>query len=189
MLEERVKKLFKSEILKKYMKKGVYLILAIIFDNKIAYSVVNYRNNFLTALMLSFSFIGSSLMVFIITTLLFISDKRKRSYIPVLWLTLLIAVGLGFFIKLLVARPRPEFLPLEIKNSYSFPSGHALAVFAPLALIDKEFPKLKWFWFCIALIVLFSRLYLGVHYLSDVIAGALIGYLTGLFVLIVTKNM
>jgi len=43
----------------------------------------------------------------------------------------------------------------------------------------KNFPKYKiWFW-TVALLVAFSRLYLEVHYLSDVIAGAFIGYIIG----------
>ena len=135
------------------------------------------------------SFLGSALVVAILTTLLFVYDKKKRQYIPLLWLTLLVAFTITFILKYLVARPRPNIMPLEIINSFSFPSGHAIAVFAPLVLIDKEFPKLKWLWLVFAILVLISRLYLGVHYLSDVVAGALIGYITGLLILSVTRNI
>ncbi len=166
----------------------VLLILAVIFDKELALFFVSYRSPFLTALMFSFSFIGSFFMVFLLTTLLFVKDRRKRHYIPALWLTLLAAAGIGLLLKYFIARPRPNLMPLEVKDSFSFPSIHAVAVFAPLALLDLEYPKLKWFWLGIAVIVVFSRLYLGSHYLSDVIAGALIGYIAGLLVLIATKN-
>ncbi len=165
------------------------LILAIIFDKQIANNIVNYRTTFLTLAMLMFSTIGAAIVVFLVVTLLFIKDRKKREYLPLLWLTIIGSLLAGLALKYLIARPRPMVLPLEIKNSFSFPSTHAVAVFAPLALIDKEFPKLKWVWLAIALLVLLSRVYLGVHYLSDVIAGALIGYMAGLLLLLLTKNI
>lgn len=178
------------------MKKGiiiltgiVLLIISVIFDNQIALSIVKLHNNILTNIFSLISFLGSALIVTAITTLLFAFDRKKITYLPVLWLILLVAFALGFLLKILISRPRPNILPLELKTNFSFPSGHALAVFAPLALIDKEYPKLKWLWLSFAVLVLFSRLYLGVHYLSDVIAGALIGYILGLIILSATKHI
>ena len=106
----------------------VVLILSIIFDKELALLFVSYRTPFLTALMFSFSFIGSFFMVFLLTTLLFFKDRRKRHYIPALWLTLLAAVGISFLLKYFIARPRPNISPLELKNSFSFPSLHAVSV-------------------------------------------------------------
>lgn len=178
------------------MKKGaiiipgiILLIISIIFDNEIASSVVRLHIDLLTNMLSLISFLGSALFVIIITSILFLYDRKTRHYIPVLWLTLLVSIGIGLLLKYFIARPRPNFVPLEFKNSFSFPSTHAIAVFAPLALLDKEFPKVKWIWLSIAILVLFSRIYLGVHYLSDVVAGALLGYIIGLIILIITKHI
>ncbi len=166
----------------------VLLLVSFFFDAEIASSAINYRTEFLTSLAHSMSFIGSTLAVIILTTILFLTDRRKREYIPVLLISIIAAAALAFVLKYIVARPRPNLFPLEVKNSYSFPSGHAAAFFSALALIDSQFPKLKWFWCSIGILVMLSRVYLGVHYMSDVIAGALIGYVIGILVLLITKK-
>jgi undecaprenyl-diphosphatase len=108
--------------------------------------------------------------------------RRRWLYLGT-WIT---AVGgsavLNQLLKGLFARPRPFFEhPLVFETSYSFPSGHAmesfvvygmLAYFAVLAL--KSWRARTAIVFGMALLVLligFSRLYLGVHYFSDVVAG------------------
>jgi undecaprenyl-diphosphatase len=73
-------------------------------------------------------------------------------------------------------------LNLVNESDSSFPSGHAAAVFSTVYILDREFPKIKWFWIGIAILVSFSRIYLGVHYLTDVVVGALIGYTISLIV-------
>jgi len=85
-----------------------------------------------------------------------------------------------------VGRPRPtvEMLyPLLGWVDYSFPSMHAMVSFAALPILDKEFPKLRWFWAVFAVLVALSRVYFKVHYLSDIVFGAAIGYLIGLIVM------
>jgi membrane-associated phospholipid phosphatase len=94
--------------------------------------------------------------------------------------------ALDRLLKELFARPRPSFVdPLLLETSYSFPSGHAmmslvayrmLTYFAVLAL--RSWQACAALVFGTALLVLligFSRMYLGVHYFSDVIAGFAVG--------------
>lgn len=95
----------------------------------------------------------------------------------------------NLILKNLVARPRPYemvagLMPLIPRPAdYSFPSGHTGSSFAAAVVLYGQLPK-KWGIAALVLAVLISisRLYLGVHYPSDVLAGALIGSMIGLAV-------
>lgn len=85
------------------------------------------------------------------------------------------------FLKNLVERIRPcNALPdariiLGCTGSYSFPSSHALNNFAAAVFFYRLFPKLKWVLLISAVLVAFSRPYLGLHYPSDILFGGLLG--------------
>lgn len=104
------------------------------------------------------------------------------------WAAITMAAGsfLGFALKLVVARTRPDFdLPLATAPGYSFPSGHALnSMVGALILVLALLPALPgvrsrvamWFaGFVVVALTGFDRIGLGVHYLSDVIAAWLVG--------------
>lgn len=82
-------------------------------------------------------------------------------------------------------RPRPcnllddVNLLVNCSRSFSFPSSHAVNNFAVAFYFYKLFPKFKWILFTIAALIAISRPYVGVHYPSDIFAGALIGMLIG----------
>lgn len=69
--------------------------------------------------------------------------------------------------------------PLGCTGSYSFPSNHALNNFAAATFFYRLFPSYKWVLFITATLVSISRIYLGLHYPSDVLAGAVIGSAIG----------
>ena len=73
-----------------------------------------------------------------------------------------------------VARPDPAPL-LEAPTTYSFPSGHATVSFACATVLALAVPRLAWWLFGLAALVAFSRVYVGVHYPGDVLAGAVLG--------------
>lgn len=78
--------------------------------------------------------------------------------------------------------------PLGCNGSFSFPSNHALNNFAAATFYYKLFPQFKWVLFITAFLISLSRVYLGLHYPSDILGGAVIGILFGyLFSLIAQK--
>ena len=90
-------------------------------------------------------------------------------------------------LKDLVHRIRPclvlpdAITPMGCTGTYSFPSSHAFNNFAAATFIYRYFPKLKWVLFITAFLISVSRIYLGLHYPSDVLGGAIIGSIIGYF--------
>ncbi len=70
-----------------------------------------------------------------------------------------------------------------LKTSFSFPSSHAANSFAAAFLFTHYLPHWKWTVFILAFLSGFSRVYVGVHYPSDVLGGALLGLLCAWFVI------
>lgn len=129
------------------------------------------------------------LLMVIVPTVLIYARKRKIAY--VLWSNLFISMALTFAFKLIIARQRPiESFTYPFTNmiSYSFPSMHAVVAFSLMAIANKLLPKQRVFWTSFAFLVAFSRIYFGVHYLSDVVFGALIGYFIGSFLYLLHKH-
>ena len=117
-------------------------------------------------------------------------DKKNRWKLAVLIPLVIILVDQsGLFIKKTILRPRPwagmdpdlvNHLVAQKGNNYSFPSNHAANMSGLAMVFSAIYRKYKNLFWAIAGIVIFSRVYIGVHYPSDVIAGCLIGTLYGL---------
>lgn len=112
----------------------------------------------------------------------------RKGKIAVLGIILLIifADQTGYrILKEFFARPRPchalldVLTPVGCTGTYSFPSNHALNNFAAAMFFYRLFPKLKWILFITASLIAISRVYLGLHYPSDIIGGAIIGSVFG----------
>ena len=95
-----------------------------------------------------------------------------------------------FLLKHIFVRPRPFVTDLLLPNTsyvcptdYSFPSTHAATAFAAATILASFDPKRKYIYYLGAIIVSFSRIYLGCHYAADVLAGGLIGALISRFLL------
>ena len=76
-------------------------------------------------------------------------------------------------------RPSADRLPLETTSDYSFPSGHAASAAMGMVLLSAVAPALTVLWVSLASLIVFSRLYLLRHYVSDVCASLALGGLAG----------
>jgi undecaprenyl-diphosphatase len=173
------------------------LLLSFYLDNFLIKQVSSLRSNFMNIFFLVVTFLSSKVVLFLSLTSLFLWQEKKRRWIFPLWLSLFCSSIVALIIKIIIQRPRPfqvgivSLLPRLQEASYSiwnfsFPSSHSLLAFCVLPILIDQFPKLKHIWFILAGIIAFSRVYFGLHFFSDIIAGALIGYLIG--ALIVRKE-
>jgi len=151
----------------------------------------NHRTDLLDQLFKIFTMFGEELIIIIILGGIYWTiDKHKGKRLAVL---LFISLGMNSLLKVIIRRPRPFQVDQRIINlrpqtsqSYSMPSGHtqsAATLYFGIAYLFKK--RLLWL-IAITLIVLvgMSRMYIGVHYLSDVMIGALLGFI---FILITNK--
>ena len=138
--------------------------------------------DYLSHLLANFS---SMLIIIVILISFFLINKKKRKLALPLGLSIIFSYVITYLLKFVIARPRPLGISMNFLFNladYSFPSAHAAVAFAALPILNKTYPKLKWLWILSASFIAFSRIYIGVHYLSDVVAGALIGYFTSIFI-------
>lgn len=119
------------------------------------------------------------------------ADLRGRRLVPLVALTATLSFALASLLSLklkdLFERSRPsEAIGFDalvgVPASPSFPSGHAMTAFAAAGAIAVLAPRLRFAVLGVAAVIGISRVYLGVHFWFDVVAGALIGLALGLAV-------
>ena len=173
-----------------YLTRRIFVLNKTKLDDRVfAYlkDHVSARNN---EIMQFFTFLGTHEFLIPANLLLiayFIFIKKNKWYsikVPAIALS---SLGLMFLLKHLFSRPRPAIPLLKEAAGLSFPSGHALMSVTFYGLIIyivfKSYRDKDWKWILIFLLVVlilvigFSRIYLRVHYASDVIAGYCIGFL------------
>ncbi len=141
-------------------------------------------NPVLNKAMLWVTYLGTKTAGFLCILFLFLVT---RNFISTLFALAGYGTNAGVFeaIKYLVGRDRPFIahqvilrLPIEqaMRLNPSFPSGHTAIAFMIATLLSQQYGRYKLLFYTAACLVGFSRIYLGVHYPSDVIVGAIIGY-------------
>ena len=133
-----------------------------------------------------FTHLGDYGLLFVALTLIMLYFKKTRLFGVVCATALLFdLLAVNIIIKPLVARARPftlrpDFLLLVARPlDFSFPSGHTAISFAFATAIGAYSRKYQRWAFALAAVIAFSRLYLYVHYPSDVLAGIVIGLFCG----------
>ncbi len=158
-------------------------------DNSILQFIYGARGPMLTKVFLALTFLGGAPVILPITVLLAIVlfYKKEFAYFLLFMGTMFGGAAFAFLLKILVHRARPSFFPLVSEDSFSFPSGHAtlsIAFFGLIAYLATGAVKTRtarinifFIWLFLVFGIGLSRLYLGVHYPTDILAGYLTGFL------------
>ncbi len=131
------------------------------------------------------SYLGNSGQIWILVgiIMLFFKKYRKSGLTVLLALLLCLIFGNGI-LKNLITRQRPCWIDESVKllistpTDYSFPSGHTFSSFAASLSIFMYHKKLGISAFVLAILIAFSRLYLFVHFPTDIIGGIVLGITT-----------
>ena len=162
------------------------------FDNAISLFFSIHNNMILTNIFKIISFICSPKFMIVLNVLLFIFIIVKKKYkLSIIVLSSISSVIFNNLVKIIIRRERPDYLRMVMEKSYSFPSGHSMisVLFfgSIIYLVNKYNVKhKKLITFSLSTFILLvgiSRIYLGVHYLTDVVGGYLLG-LVVLFLII-----
>lgn len=119
--------------------------------------------------------------VFLFVLLIFIIRKKNWRLLKTLLaaaVTTFAASRFNYYVlKEIISRPRPinSLMRILPPATYSFPSGHTVSAFALAVFLSLVLPRYKYIFLTMALLSGFARIYVGVHYPSDVAAGALVG--------------
>lgn len=148
----------------------------------------NLRAEWLTPVVKGITYLGNAGILWIILSLVFLIFKKTRKT-GICTSTALIfdLLSVNVLIKNLAARTRPYELIEELtiliekQSDYSFPSGHTAASFAFVSVLWFTAPKKVSIPLTVlACLISLSRLYLGVHYPTDILGGAVIGVVCGI---------
>jgi len=131
-------------------------------------------------------------LIIALIAMVFFVIKEKKKALGIIGLVL-IAVALSDLIAYRILKPlfgrlrpcHPEFyiesgrFLIGMKTSFSFPSNHAMNMFTAATVLSYFYKKYAGYFFGFAVLIGFSRIYVGVHYPLDIVGGALFGILLG----------
>lgn len=177
--------------MKKIIKNSIFLILYLIImimllldkvsflDNYIYKIIYSLRNNIWDFIFINITKMGNITIVLLIIIVLLLKLNRKNQ--EILSFTVIITVLSNQIIKYIIKRPRPNHIRLIKQGGYSFPSGHAMISIALYGFLlyyiqincknKKKKVLLSLLLTILILMIGCSRIYVGVHYPTDIIGG------------------
>jgi membrane-associated phospholipid phosphatase len=186
---------------------GLFIILlaAILFllstGKEAAFISLNsYHPFYLNVFFINYTFMGDGIFAICLIAAMFFYFKRKQCGFAMLY-SFLISGLASQLMKNLVTSPRPKLYfeagtylnfidGVTLTGSSGFPSGHTATAFAVATVLALTIKNKNWQLLIIpaAALVGYSRIYLAQHFLLDVIAGALLGSLSGMFAFYLAQN-
>lgn len=156
------------------------------WDMRVLEAAANWHHPILDAVLGLFTTLGNSGVIWIAVAIVLLCTKRYRKEGLALSLALLLCLLFGnLLLKNVIARMRPFLANPEIRllisppSGYSFPSGHTYSSFAAAFVLHRTDRRFSVPAFLAAALIGFSRIYFQVHYLTDVLAGVLLGLAIG----------
>lgn len=157
-----------------------------VIDRSVLNFIKELQNPVLNLIMPLITALGNGGIIWIVTAAAALSFKKtRRCSIAIAAALLLVLISGSLILKPLIARPRPFMLDDSINllinapSDFSFPSGHTYSSAASAYVIyhfNKRYGIIAWI---LAGLIAFSRLYLMVHFLTDILGGTLLGILCG----------
>jgi undecaprenyl-diphosphatase len=175
------------------------------FDLAVFEWVQSIQSHFLTAIMTTVTTLGDEGIIFIVLGLVLLCTKKYRKAGVSILVALVVMLLLNnIVLKELIARPRPfnldpetydwwyevykyPYFKIHQPSSFSFPSGHTSSAFAAAIALLCHDRKLGIPTTIFAAIMGFSRIYVEVHYCTDVIGGAIVGIIYALIGVLIAK--
>ncbi|HTH30033.1 MAG TPA: phosphatase PAP2 family protein [Lacibacter sp.] len=169
-------------------------VAALFYWNKeqIFIALNNQHSNFADLVLKYFTYVGDGIFMAALAVIMFLVGKRKLGLLLIF--SFLLSGLLAQTIKRIEQRPRPGayFQQPErihrvddklLKGNNSFPSGHTTTAFATFSLLAfaTRNRAVQLFFFAVAVVVAYSRIYVGAHFAEDVLAGAALGFISSYF--------
>ncbi|MFA5829338.1 MAG: phosphatase PAP2 family protein [Candidatus Gracilibacteria bacterium] len=160
----------------------IFLFFALFWDDEILRFLGSVRVYPLDAFLLFLTDFG--LLYSILVLLVYLLVKKYYHELALMLLTAASALEISYLMKVMFQTPRPfaaavvATIPLTQASGFSMPSLHTAFCFSLWPYMRLIFPNrtMRFLGYAVIILIAFSRLYLGVHYASDLIAGGLIGY-------------
>jgi undecaprenyl-diphosphatase len=160
------------------------------WDRSLEDWIVAHRIGALDPFAEGLSYVGSDAAIWLAIALVISLARRRGEVIAWTASAALIAWAGAEILKALIDRPRPDVDRLvSLPDSRALPSGHAATSFACATVLAALLPRWRVPFFVLAVMIAWSRTYVGVHYPFDVVVGAALGVGVGLLVLRVLRPL